>query len=363
MTRPKAFFINGGAGRVICSIPAFEKYAEANNDFIIVCEGGTDFYKGHPKLHKHVYDVWHKGLFEEHLKHRDLITPEPYRVWEYFNQQCSLAQAFDIIINNQGVRDLSDPQIYLNKMEMAGGFNLVQEVKAKTGFDKVVVVQPFGRSVQNMGEFIVDPSSRSFHLNDIVEVINELKKEYGIILMSEFPVALEESDSGKYPVAMPQIPDIRIWAGIIDVADHFIGCDSVGQHIAKSLGKTATVVVGSTFPVNITYPMSKDFDIFDVGAGKRVYSPIRISMEDELERYNDECMEMTVKQKQDILHSIRRRLGKSVKFKGKFIPPQQDANCCAPNVAAQGEVMPLPQAKFSVDAGSLKPLALPGVRQ
>ena len=48
--RSKAFFINGGAGRVISSIPAFEKYAENHDDFIIVCEGGTDFFKGHPTL-------------------------------------------------------------------------------------------------------------------------------------------------------------------------------------------------------------------------------------------------------------------------------------------------------------------------
>ena len=51
--RSKAFFINGGAGRVICSIPAFEKYAKDSGDknFVIVCEGGMDFYRGHPVLH------------------------------------------------------------------------------------------------------------------------------------------------------------------------------------------------------------------------------------------------------------------------------------------------------------------------
>ena len=54
--RSKAFFINGGAGRVISSIPAFEKYAETNDDFIIVCEGGTDFFKGHPTLDGKAYD-------------------------------------------------------------------------------------------------------------------------------------------------------------------------------------------------------------------------------------------------------------------------------------------------------------------
>ena len=32
--RSKVFFINGGAGRVICSIPGLEKYAETNDDFM-----------------------------------------------------------------------------------------------------------------------------------------------------------------------------------------------------------------------------------------------------------------------------------------------------------------------------------------
>ena len=47
--RNSAIFINGGAGRVIASIPALEKFQEENpdDDFVIVCEGGTDFFKGH----------------------------------------------------------------------------------------------------------------------------------------------------------------------------------------------------------------------------------------------------------------------------------------------------------------------------
>ena len=95
--RTKAFFINGGAGRVLCSIPALEKYAEeVDKNFIVVCEGGTDFYRGHPILHSRCYDHWHKNLFEDKLVDCELLTPEPYRVWEYFNQKCSIAQAYDI---------------------------------------------------------------------------------------------------------------------------------------------------------------------------------------------------------------------------------------------------------------------------
>jgi ADP-heptose:LPS heptosyltransferase len=108
--------------------------------------------------------------------------------------------------------------------------------------------------------------------------------------MSEFPVALEENDNNKYPVAMPNIPEMRIWAGIIDIADHFVGCDSLGQHIARAMGKTATVVAGSTFPINISYPGHPDFDIFDIGESTRVYDPIRLTIEDEIARANDDCM-------------------------------------------------------------------------
>jgi hypothetical protein len=130
----KAFFINGGAGRTLCSVPALENYAidNPNDDFIIVCEGGTDFYKGHPKLHFRAYDVWHKNLFNEYLKDRQLITPEPYRVWEYYNQKCNIAQAYDIEINNKGIRKLEIPKVYLSKEELIMARQMINEVKEKT---------------------------------------------------------------------------------------------------------------------------------------------------------------------------------------------------------------------------------------
>lgn len=131
--------------------------------------------------------------------------------------------------------------------------------------------------------------------------------------MSEVPLKLVDTDNGKYPVAQPQIPSLRTWAGVIQVADHFIGCDSVGQHIVKGLGKTATVITGSTYPVNISYINDPDFDIIDVGEGKRVYSPIRLAMDEERDRLNDECMEMSDSQIKEVLDSIRKRVGKSTK--------------------------------------------------
>lgn len=338
MSRSKAYFVNGGSGRVICSIPAFEKLAETDDDFIIVCEGGSNLFRGHPKLDHRVYDHWHKGLFHDKLKDRDLVTLEPYRVWEYYNQKCSLAQAFDIEVNGKGVRDLPAPNIYLNKMEIAQALGVINQVKERSGFDKVIVVQPFGRTAQNSGGFVVDPTSRSFATGDIVQIINELKKSYGIMFMTEFQVYLGETPETAV-VGMPQISDLRIWAGVIELADHFIGCDSVGQHIARALDKTATVVMGSTFPINVSYPESRDFDIIDAGEGRRVYSPIRITMEDAIDRMNDHCMDLEPAHITRIIESAKKRLGKSTKYTPPVMPvpatPDQNANGVNPGQLCQ----------------------------
>lgn len=326
MSRSKAYFINGGAGRVICSIPAFEKLAETDKDFIIVCEGNSEIFRGHPTLDSRVFDHWHKGLFQTYLKDRELISPEPYRVWEYYNQKCSLSQAFDIIINNAGIRNLPAPTLNLSKSEISQAYSIIQEIKAKSGLDKILVFQPFGRGIQHNNGMIVDPSSRSFAIQDVIDIIDELKNQYAIIIMSEIPLQLDYLNSNnKLSVAQPMIPNIRIWAAVIELSNHFLGCDSVGQHMARALDKTATVVTGSTFPINISYINDKKFDIIDIGKNRRTYSPIRISVEDQIDRSNDLCMEMSNDQRKEILKSVKSRLGKSTKSNIVYIDPSKSA--------------------------------------
>ena len=302
--RAKAFFINGGAGRTLCSIPALEKYAEENgNDFITVCEGGTDFYKGHPLLHPRAYDHWHKNLFEEKLINMELVTPEPYRIWEYYNQKCSIAQAFDIAINNKGVRELQRPNVRLSNEELFLGHSLVKEVREKTKKDKIIVFQPFGRGTHSEGGVIYDTSGRSFEGEHVINIVKKLQKRYGIIMMSEIGIDFQKHGC-KDPVAHPQNVSLRQWCSVIGNADYFLGCDSVGQHLAYTLDRPATVVLGSTFDINVTYPNYNKFDILDMGGDIRRYSPIRITMDEVADRGNDGIMRMNDKVEDAIIQSV-----------------------------------------------------------
>jgi hypothetical protein len=294
MSRSKAFFINGGAGRVICSIPAFEKYEQesGDTDFIIVCEGGTEFYKGHPTLDKRTYDIWHKHLFVEKLKDKDIISLEPYRVWEYYNQQCSLAQAFDIEINKKGIRELPKPTLLLSKEELVTGRQLVSEVKKTLKKEKVIVFQPFGRGIQYIDESFVDTTSRSIEYKDVKALIRKLQENnYAVIMMSEIKLDLRE-EKYKDDVAAPENLNLRQWAAVIKYANHFFGCDSVGQHLAYAVGKESTVVMGSTFPINVSYPNCSFFNILDMGEDTREYSPIRITVDERIDRKHENIMTM-----------------------------------------------------------------------
>ena len=311
--RPKSFFVNGGAGRVLCSIPAFEKYQEENpdEDFLIICEGGTDFFKGHPTLYSKVYDSWHKNLFRDKLIDTDVVSPEPYRIWEYYNQKCSLSQAFDIAINGKGIRELQKPTIKLSKEEQVNGRFVVEEVRQKTGKKKTVVFQPFGRGVQTAGNIITDPSGRSFEFNNTVSIIKRLQKKYSVILMSEFGFDFEKEglrDTISLP-ASNNVP-IRGWAGIIKEADLFLGCDSVGQHIAYAQGTPVVAVMGSTYGINVSYPDHEKVDVLDMGEGLRIYDPIRIAQDEESARVNDGIMAMNDKVEEVIMKSVDKLMNK-----------------------------------------------------
>ena len=361
----KAFFINGGAGRVVFYIPALEKYEadHRDDDFIIVSESWEELYKGSISLRDRVYSPLHKDLFKDHLKDKEVITPEPYRLNAYFNQKVNLVQAFDIIINEldhipEGM-DNKVPHLELSKTEQITGHNVVNEVKQVTGCDKVVVFQPFGQSVQVEGKFIFDTSGRSFEIANVVEIIQKLKENnYGIIVMSQIDIPSWQ----EMGIAMPKNLNLMGWAGVINAADYFLGCDSVGQHLSVATQSKGTVVLGATYPENVSYKDVQYHTIIDLGNGdygrKRNYSPIRLTMDECVDRNNEDCMILDEGQLDEVIDSITKSIGV-----GKRTEPTNssccDANMQLPNISNTSPETPkipkISQSGQSITKQLLKP--------
>lgn len=314
MTRKKVFSIDGGAGRVISAIPALEKYAKKhqNEEWYILVFGWDTLFFGNSLLQDRVYSADVKGIFKNIIKDSDVISPEPYRVWEYYNQKCSLAEAFDKIINETDDHsDLGKPNIFLNKAEEKLAANIISDVKSKQNKDITIVIQPFGRSSRVDNGDIIDDSSRSFEPDFYYSLLKKLSQRYNIILMAE--PELYEQVKEKDEISLKVQLDLRGWSSVIEASDYFIGCDSVGQHIARSFDKPGTVIMGSTYAINVTYP--NFFNIIESPNVEKTYSPIRVCGFDchLADRLNDRCMEFTDEQINEIYDSIVKDIKEKVK--------------------------------------------------
>ena len=306
----KLFLIDGGAGRAIAAIPALLKYAKKDKDFAILVHGWDTLFWGIPELQDKVFNPEQKGIFEQLvLSAEQLVSPEPYRVPGYYKQEKSLAEAFDYLINDTDDHsDLGAPVLKTNKQEELQAANFMQQVRQQQQKQKTIVIQPFGRSMERPQEgVLLDQSSRSINPDTYLKLVKKLATKYNLVLFAEKNFWMPEDTYTMKPEA-----DLRMWTAFIDAADYFVGCDSVGQHMARAMNKPGTVILGSTFAVNTSYP-----DYFNIieRAVPRKYSPIRISgLEGHLaDRINEDTVEFSDEEINKMYADIVQDIEKKVK--------------------------------------------------
>jgi len=298
MTKDKIFMLtDGGAGRILCSIPALEHYALTHDNFHIITYGDikSNFFVGNTILEKHTHNMDDEDLFTNIIKDGEVIKLEPYYRSEYFNQECSLAQAFDLEINGKHSIGNKTPKIYFNPSENTKSKNFIEALKHEYKKDKVLIIQPYGQSAQVFSDGIFDECNRSFAMEDVITIASRLRKDYIILFMGNLRLNISNVINGVNINDNSIIyldATLRDWAGYIKFADHFLGCDSVGQHLAKSVNQKATVVIGGTFPINTSYPNDDKFTVFDLGKERRVYDPIRITIDKKSSEANKGIMKM-----------------------------------------------------------------------
>jgi len=301
--RPSVFYLDGGAGRVLCAIPALEYYALSHYNFSILTHLKEEFFKENPILYKYVHNFGEEGLFENIIKDGEMRMLEPYLRHEYYNQECSLTQAFDLEINGDYCIGDNAPKLYFSKQEDQDHKRNIEEIKIqyKSKEKPLLVFQPFGQSAELFDDGIFDYTNRSFVMENIVDIIQLLRQDYLILWMGHLRLNISNHEN---PIVYCNDMTLREWAGYIKYADHFLGCDSVGQHMAKAVGQKSTVVIGSTYPINISYPDDDMVTIFDVGEARRVYEPIRITMDQARSEKNQGIMLMGNQTIDNLIESI-----------------------------------------------------------
>jgi hypothetical protein len=304
------FIISGGAGRVIAAVPALEKYARLNpkDDFKVLVYGWESLFWSHPILQNRTFSIHQKGTFENSIKNYRVICPEPYYVHDYYNQRISLAQAFDCEINKTSDHsDLGAPKLYISTLERNSALRILRETNK--GEAKTLVIQPYGSGMGIVNNRPFDPSHRSLDVDDYLKIVKRLREKNKDLMIVYFGDQNFRHPADDISADIKQYnPDLRAYLSLIAVSDYFVGCDSVGQHMARALDKSGMVIMGATDETNVTYP--DHFTIYRKKDQTPTYSPIRLSGLDceFADRMNDGIMKFDDGQIEEICDIINLQL-------------------------------------------------------
>lgn len=304
----KIINIDGGIGRVITSIPALLKYHKNNpeEEWYLSISGWDYVSFGIPELHERSFNPETKGSWGNYyLKADKVIHTEPYRLPNFYKGKISLAEAFDEIINETDDHsDLEYETLSISYSETRRGQELIFSAYESQGKEQTVVINPYGSTAQMNSMGVYDDSLRSLPENMFMKLSKLLAEDYNVIYMG-YQQLLPQDDIEHLCIPKPDV-HIRDWMGVISQVDYLIGCDSVGQHIARATGTQGCVIMGGTDPVNMSYP-----DYFRIIQRKKpVYSPMRVSMTQSnfSERLNKDCMSYTEKEILDIYENVKNDL-------------------------------------------------------
>ena len=305
--------IDGGIGRVITALPSLLKYHKNNpeEEWYLAISGWDYVPLGIPELHEISFNPETKGSWEKYYLNADtVVSAEPYRLPNFYKGKISLAEAFDEIINEtEDHSDLEYETLSISNSETRRGQEIIYGAYEKSGKEQTIVINPYGSTAQISPVMVYDDSLRSLPESMFIELSKLLAEDYNVIYMGYHHLLPQEDIDHLY---IPQ-PDLHIreWMGVISQIDYLIGCDSVGQHIARATGTQGCVIMGGTDPVNMSYP-----DYFRIIQRKKsVYSPMRVSMtqSDFAERLNKDCMSYTDEEILDIYENIKNDLENIIK--------------------------------------------------
>jgi hypothetical protein len=302
------FIITGGAGRVVCAMPALEKYARLNpnDNFNIIVHGWESLFWSHPILQNRTIGAHQKNTFDALIKQTQVRIPEPYQVYGFYNQHLHLAEAFDQEINHtDNHSDLNYNCLYLSEIEREAAKELIENYKSEKKKKRAIVFQPYGSGVDIINGKPLDHSNRSLSQERSLKLIQEMSKN-AVVLNASKPEHRNRADLLSVQFDDPSSNYFRRLMGLIYHCDYYVGVCSVGQHIARAFNKPGLILMGGTHEKNYSYP--EHFDIYRKSDRTPVYSPWRLSDVDVdfSDRTNDEIMNFTDSEMKEIIDIIHK---------------------------------------------------------
>jgi hypothetical protein len=237
--KPYVVQIDGGIGRVICSIPAIEKLSKSKK--VIVITSHPEVFWHNPYVYK-VYGLGREYLWDDVIKHGEYLYPEPYFNYKYYNQEHHLIQSFDMLLNG-GSGKFYTPKLYLTKEELSWATDFIQARRKDSGKQYVAMFQCTGSSAKLVDGNIEDTTNRSLPINIIKSIV--LNSDCVYINASNISFDMDNIWNQNFT--------LRELFALTACSDFIVGVDSYLMHVGAAFNKVGMVFFGGTYPQNLGY--------------------------------------------------------------------------------------------------------------
>lgn len=233
----KMVYLDGGAGRVLCAVPAIEQLSKMFDVEVITAYPGI--FRHNPNVKK-VHDILpdengQDGITRlwNEIKLHDFQHPEPYHNYTFYQDIRHLIECFGdelkVTIQNR------IPSLYLAPEEKIRGLEYVNSLRQQYGYKKVICFQPFGSS--GIGE--KDSTNRSLPTSVADTLFRRLNaKGIGVVYIGKEPTNDPALHTKKFT--------LRDIFSIVYASDGILAVDSLIQHVAYAFDKPGVVCWGST---------------------------------------------------------------------------------------------------------------------
>lgn len=244
----KVIQIDGGIGRVLCSVPAVEKFAKnqatllGNKTCIITSQ--PEIFSHNPHIYK-LYSLNNEHLWDDVIRQGDFILPEPYLNRDYYTQKHHLIQSFDVLLN--GEEDKTLPTIYPTREEREWAAKFIANIRETTNSKYIVFFQFQGSSFNLNYPDDRDVTERSLSLALSERIIEETTQDRDFCYVNCSHVPYDHSKVWQYQFTLRQL------LVATELCDFVVTIDSALSHIGAMWKKSGILILGGTYPKNIGY--------------------------------------------------------------------------------------------------------------
>jgi hypothetical protein len=294
----KIIILSGGYGRIVAASGSVIKYCQNNPSVVITVHGWVDALQG---LIKNRIIPYHQSfLFEDYIKDRWILEPEPYKDYNYYNRKFHLTTCFNGELN--GTYEFVKPSFSLSQIEDNSGYATIKQIKEK--FKKVIIIQPFGSTAQlverNNQLITLDNSNRSIPLGLLYSICAS-RPDCAFLNLSQFNqlgIGLQNFLNLTQPVNQ------KIIGAIVKSSDAVISIDSLVNHLAAVFEKPTIEIFGGSDPKNLGYSEYLSTHKLFIKENYPIeYSETRINIEPNRE-FNRGCFDLTKEELEKLLTMV-----------------------------------------------------------